>query len=849
MRQQRTAAQADLRSARWIRRRSIGHPMRRSIRNVIGPALGAALALGVNLMTATPAEAATCTFTGAAGGSWTVASNWSCGAVPGSADQAIVPAPGQVVLEGDAFVTTLVNNGTLTIQGTSHLGQTVTNAGIIIVNGTGESTIRRLTNNGVFNVNTGTLVAGANNTSDTGQYTVAAGATLRFGLVNGFDNGIRTFSGNMSVAGTLGFTFAGFTATAGTITFNSGATQTFLNQAAVSFFNVVVTPGTTLIESSIVGSTPQVTGTLTNQGRIRHVLPVPLDIPNIPHFFGLTGVRMDVASAGSLSSLQVERVSGSHPNADATVGAGEFWTITPTGAGFNLSLTLPHAVTPATAASVCRFTGTTWNCQVSSATATTVTRADITALSDWAVGNGAPISPPEEPPPPPPTFTRYFAEGATGTFFDTSIALLNPTTEAAQTTLKFLKQDGVTVTHALNIPALTRATVNPETLAGLEGASIATVVESTQPIVADRTMRWDPSGYGSHAETSIAQPLTTWYLAEGATTGRFNLYYLLQNPGGQAAEVEIRYLLPAPAAPVVKTYIIAANSRHSIYVNDEAPELGEAEISAVVTSKNGVPVIVERAMYLDANNQLFGAGHASAAVANPSTSWFFAEGATGPFFNMYLLIANPNAQAAEIEARYLLSSGQVVTKSYNVAGNSRFTIGVHAEGADLATAAVSTTLTSVNNVPVLAERTMWWPSLSIAPEWQEAHNSAGATQTGEKWALADGEDGGAFGTQTYVLIANTSATSGQARVTLHFEDGTSAQLANPIALDPHSRTTVQIGTEIPQAANRRFGIVVESLGATPAQIVVERAMYSNATINGVPVIWAAGTNVVGTRLR
>ena len=85
-------------------------------------------------------------------------------------------------------------------------------------------------------------------------------------------------------------------------------------------------------------------------------------------------------------------------------------------------------------------------------------------------------------------------------------------------------------------------------------------------------------------------------------------------------------------------------------------------------------------------------------------------------------------------------------------------------------------------------------------------------------------------------------------MTVHFEDGTSAQLANPMPLEPNSRTTVQIGAEIPQAANRRFGIIVESLGATPAQIVVERAMYSNATIAGVPVVWAAGTNVVGTRL-
>jgi hypothetical protein len=39
--------------------------------------------------------------------------------------------------------------------------------------------------------------------------------------------------------------------------------------------------------------------------------------------------------------------------------------------------------------------------------------------------------------------------------------------------------------------------------------------------------------------------------------------------------------------------------------------------------------------------------------------------------------------------------------------------------------------------------------------------------------------------------------------------------------------------------------VVESLGPTPVQIVVERAMYSNA--GGVQ--WAAGTNALATRLQ
>ena len=43
--------------------------------------------------------------------------------------------------------------------------------------------------------------------------------------------------------------------------------------------------------------------------------------------------------------------------------------------------------------------------------------------------------------------------------------------------------------------------------------------------------------YGSHAETAVAAPSTTWLFAEGATHGSFDLFYLLQNPGDTPATV------------------------------------------------------------------------------------------------------------------------------------------------------------------------------------------------------------------------------------------------------------------------------------------------------------------------
>ena len=60
-----------------------------------------------------------------------------------------------------------------------------------------------------------------------------------------------------------------------------------------------------------------------------------------------------------------------------------------------------------------------------------------------------------------------------------------------------------------------------------------------------------------------------------------------------------------------------------------------------------------------------------------------------------------------------------------------------------------------------------------------------------------------------------------------------------------SRFNVAVASDFPDAKGKRFGAIVESQGSAPDNIVVERAMYSNA--DGVK--WAAGTNAVGTRLR
>ncbi|BCS34400.1 hypothetical protein TBR22_A36300 [Luteitalea sp. TBR-22] len=454
--------------------------------------------------------------------------------------------------------------------------------------------------------------------------------------------------------------------------------------------------------------------------------------------------------------------------------------------------------------------------------------------------------------------TRYLAEGATSSFFDTIIALLNPTDTDTVADVTFQQTGQPPLTVPVFVPAQSPAGFRPSEY-GLWNAEFSTVVTASQPLVVDRIMTWGGGGhglYGAHAEKAAVVPSATWYLAEGATHSGFELFYLVQNPSSTAVTARIRYLRTS-GVPLVKEYGLAPQSRTTIWVNvEEFPGLGRAlaaaEVSAVIESINGTPLIVERAMYRSNQGRTFNAGHESMGVTAPAARWFLAEGRTGPFFDQFVLIANPNSIAADVQVTYLLDDGRTFSKRITAPASSRSGIWVDMEqipgvgGYPLADVALAMRLESVNGVPIIVERAMWWPGDGAS--WHEAHNSSGATESGTKWGMAFGQTGGPLNVQTYVLIANTSSTPGLARVTIMFPDGEQAE--RTYTLLPQSRTNAAIGPDFGGITDRMsFGIVVEALGATAGapipQIVVEEAIYVDAP--GAPL--AAGTNLVATKIQ
>jgi glucose/arabinose dehydrogenase len=441
------------------------------------------------------------------------------------------------------------------------------------------------------------------------------------------------------------------------------------------------------------------------------------------------------------------------------------------------------------------------------------------------------------------TLSRYLAEGSSNSFFETTIGVANPGTQPATAVLRFLRNDGLTISRVVDVPAREHVTVRPAQLVGLATSDYSTIIETNREVVVERTMIWSTSGrFGSHSERAVNAPSTTWFFAEGATHGSFDTFYLLENPTATRADVEVVYLLPS-GGPIVTTTTVDPFSRKTIYV-DEQPGLAEAEVSARITVTNGVGIIAERAMYRTSHGTPFNAGHESAGVVAANTNWFFAEGATGDFFDMFLLLANPGNSGANITIRYLLPDGGApLVKPYGVGPQNRLTVNVENEDPLLRSAAVSMIVES--DVPIVAERAMYFPGPS-GSGWLEAHNSPGTTETGTVWAVAGGEMGGPNATTTFVLIANTSNFAGSARITVLREGGT--PLVKVVDLPANSRNNVNIAEypEFAAVANSRFGVLIESLGNTPAQIVVERATYSNDA-NGT--VWAAGSNSLASKIQ
>jgi ribosomal protein L6P/L9E len=292
-----------------------------------------------------------------------------------------------------------------------------------------------------------------------------------------------------------------------------------------------------------------------------------------------------------------------------------------------------------------------------------------------------------------PQTTWYMAEGCTSPGFETWVLVQNPNDTTADVTLTFMTPNGAVAGPQDTLTPNSRKTYNVAKTVG-EIAEVSTMVESSGAgVVAERAMYGSNRVWGTDS-IGTSSPMKTWYLAEGCTSAGFETWVLVANPNEEPAEVTITYMTSSGAVEGPRE-VLAPNSRKSYNV---AATVNNAwEVSTRVESPQWV--IAERAMY--GNGRTW--AHDSVGAGAPSTLWYLAEGSTGPGFETWILVQNPNSQPALIRITYMTPNGAVAGPYESLPANSRKSYNVASTVPN--TTEVSTRVEA--DFGVIAERAMY----------------------------------------------------------------------------------------------------------------------------------------------
>jgi N-acetylmuramoyl-L-alanine amidase len=217
----------------------------------------------------------------------------------------------------------------------------------------------------------------------------------------------------------------------------------------------------------------------------------------------------------------------------------------------------------------------------------------------------------------------YLAEGYTGKGFDTFVLIQNPNASNASVRVDYMLPKGKVVSTQEEIAPNSRKTIHVDELAGLGATDLSVAVESSVPVVVERSIYFNYFGIteGTNS-TAVTAPATQWYLAEGFTAQGFDTYVLLENPGYESATARVEFMLPDGTVRKLDV-AVPARSRQTVKVN-QVEGMGAAEFSTKVTCR--VPLVVERSMYFNYGGK-FG-GHNAMGTVEPALQWYFAEGCT-----------------------------------------------------------------------------------------------------------------------------------------------------------------------------------------------------------------------------
>ncbi|MEW6554076.1 MAG: S8 family peptidase [Actinomycetota bacterium] len=408
-----------------------------------------------------------------------------------------------------------------------------------------------------------------------------------------------------------------------------------------------------------------------------------------------------------------------------------------------------------------------------------------------------------DPPEPGGETVWYLAEGYTGPGFQTYVLVQNPNSETASLRAEFVDPSGNYLEQYYSLKGGSRLTLNLNAI--FPSRDVSTCVSSLNDvgIVVERSMYFNSAGRtDGHCTPGSPGLSTTWYFAEGYTGPGFDEYILVLNPWFTSNRMRLT-LYDASGGEQAYDYWLMPASRMTLHINRLAPG---KDVSAKVETAYGA--VAERAMYFDYGGR--NGGHCTLGSPSPSTTWFFAEGYTGPGFDEWLLLYNPSGSDRTATVTYRFPDGGQLQANYIVNAHTRYSVHVNLETPDREVAIK----VSSGGDGLVAERAMYFV---YQGRWDGGHCTEGARSPSERWDLAEGYTGDGF--ETWILIQNTSPYEA-AEIRMACMGAAGITSTRTYQLKPGSRTTIYLN-EMARAGD----VCVSLYSANGVPVIVERAMY------------------------
>lgn len=402
--------------------------------------------------------------------------------------------------------------------------------------------------------------------------------------------------------------------------------------------------------------------------------------------------------------------------------------------------------------------------------------------------------------------------GADGIVADGTVVVANPGDRALTGTIRVVPSEGEAKTAPLEVPARSRKAVKYSDVVAAPFAAALVELDGGDVVVEHQVS--GPQGFSTAPCASSASD--RWYLAEGSTTREGanpedRMLLFLYNPFPEDAIVDLSFTHEAGrSVPSEFTgLVVKGGGLRVVSVGDHVRRRAHIAMTAVARSGR---IVIDRLQLRNGANK--GMSLALAATS-PGTTWYFPEGLVadgiGESFHLY----NPTNEEAQVSIELALETGAAEPFDLTVAPRGRLTVVAAEEERIPKGVGHATTVTSLNGVPIVAER-----SVVAAPPSARgtgAADSLGARRTAKRWVLAAGA-----ATPTvdeWIVVHNP----GPADATVKVQALAGGQLLVPESLPAFA---VPAGRRVAVRATEHFSredlaLLVEAT----SPVVVERGVY------------------------